>query len=319
MTVIVAAAAAYEFGNVPELDLTAGRYDPDYALGAVTRRSPETYASLFFNSNQNEIWLHSHAIFGNLDTAYGANLGTPVLGLYDNNGGPVGGLFRTHNTYNLSCNGQHYTDVTGVITRNILCDVDIHLYAFGTSNICELYIDGVKVAQHTRVAAWNAPQQLRIGGPGESAISSFSELIITQGNEPTLGWRLHSKLPDPSLPGLNTFDSGYWGALANGALTDGAVTQEDGARLTGGFQPYTGPATPLGIRGIMQSGRYLKNGTLLELKGQLRINDVNYDTPTFEVDDGSRLLSFWDRNPATGNPFQVSDFAGIQGGFYTAI
>ena len=131
--------------------------------------------------------------------------------------------------------------------------------------------------------------------------------------------RIHSKRPDPSLPGLNTFDSGFWGALANGTLTDGVVTSDPGARLTGGFQPYTGPAEPLGIRGVVQSARYLKNGSLLNLKGQLRIADVNYDTPDAEYDDGNRLLSIWFENPATTDRFEVADFAGLQGGFYTAL
>jgi hypothetical protein len=316
MTMILAAGAAYEFGNVSALDVTPGRYDEDYSLGAVTRLSSSSYASIFFNSTLAEIWVHAKVLFGDLASPVGD---TPVISLHSPNGVFVGGLYRNHMSYLLSAKDMNQNvNITGVLTRNTLVDVDMHLLSFGTSKICELYIDGVMIAKHTVTSSWVAPGEIRFGGSNGSE-TSFSEIIITQGNEPTLGWRLHSKLPDAALPGLNTFDSGFWGALGNGSLIDGAVTESADARITGGFQAYTGPASPLGIRGIMQTGRFLKNGTLLTLGGQLRIDDVNYDSPTLEIKDSSRIFSFWEQNPATSAPFVVADFAGLQGGFYTEI
>lgn len=317
MTVVLAAAAAYEFGNVTTLDTTMGRFDPDYAFGCVTKSSAADTAVLLFETSLSEVWVHAKCMLGATGSAGDTGL-TPVLGLFTENGVQIGGLFRNFNNYYLTSTNGNGMVISSLLTMNTLVDIDVRLYSLGSNRICELYISGNMIARHTSVNAWLTPRQLQMGGPG-SGTNSYSEVMISQGDDPTLGWRLHSKMPDASLPGLNTFDSGYWGALANGSLTDGVVTTENNARLTGGFQAYTGPATPLGIRGILQSGRYLKNGTLLQLRGQLRIDDVNYDVPDVQVDNGNRVLSFWERNPATDEPFQVSDFAGLQGGFFTTL
>lgn len=314
---IFAGAVPYEFVNVAALAVTEDTFEVDYTEGAIAKTSfsDRALGRLFKATALTELWLHGKVLLG--ATLTSGVSGGPIFGFTDVNNNFLGGLQHGNNTVELASGNTNIT-VTSLITRGILHDVDIHYFQSGSTRNVAVYIDGNFVSVCRSNTTWVVPDAIVMGGMGNST-NYFSEVIATEGNVPTIGMRLHSKRPDPSLPGLNTFDSGYWGALANGSLTDGVVTTEDGARLTGGFMAYTGPEAPLGIRGIVQSARYLKNGTLLNLKGQLRISDVNYDTPDYEFDDGNRLISVWEENPVDSAPFQVSDFAGLQGGFYTSL
>ena len=317
MSILFAGAAPYEFVNVNALVTTGATFDSTHVEGSVSKTTLNDLASarLFQTPVAQELWAHAKVFLG--ETLAGGPTNNPIISFIASDLVRLGGLEVTGGSLILEC-GSAGVNVSGLITRGELCDIDLHMFQFGSVRVVELYINGSFVVESRSTITWKAPNQVFLGGSVGSA-NYFSEVVVTEGNEPTIGMRLQSKRPDPSLPGLNTFDSGFWGALANGTLTDGVVTTDPGARLTGGFQPYTGPAEPLGIRGVVQSARYLKNGTLLNLKGQLRIADVNYDTPDAEYDDGNRLLSIWLENPATTNNFEVADFAGMQGGFYTAL
>lgn len=317
MSILFAGALPYEFVNVPALVTTGAVFDPTHVEGAISKTaySDHALAYLFKAPTLQEVWLHAKVLLG--ASIQGGSVGGNVFAFLDQNNSFIAGLSTGNGPLYLT-SGSTEVNITGIVARNILCELDLHLFQSGSQRIIELYVNGNLVATTRATATWTVPRSILMSGLGASA-NYFSELIAMEGNAPTIGMRLHSKRPDPSLPGLNTFDAGFWGALANGNLTDGVVTTEVGARITGGFQPYTGPAIPLGIRGILQSGRYLKNGTLLKLGGQLRIADVNYDTPDVELDDGVRILSYWEDNPATGEAFHVSDFAGLQGGYYTKL
>ena len=317
MSILFSGAAPYEFVNVSALVTTGATFDENYVEGAIAKTAMNDLAAARFFKPviEQEVWLHTKVLLG--ATLPSGASGNYILTFTTSEQVVIGGL-RAYNGDLFLVSGNTSINITGLVTRNVLEDVDLHLFQFGSVRVVELYVAGNFVAEARATQSWTAPSQVILAGMVLSA-NYFSELAVIEGNEPTIGMRVHSKRPDPSLPGLNTFDSGFWGALANGTLTDGVVTSDPGARLTGGFQPYTGPAVPLGIRGVVQSARYLKNGSLLNLKGQLRIADVNYDTPDAEYDDGNRLLSIWFENPATTNRFEVADFAGLQGGFYTAL
>lgn len=317
MSILFAGSLPYEFVNVPALVSAGDVYDPTHVEGAISKTAytNQALAHFFKIPTAQEVWVHTKVLLGaSIQTGV---TGGSVLTLLDQNNAFIAGITAGNGPLYLT-SGNAEVNITGVVARNVLCDMDLHLYQSGSLRIIELYVDGNLVATTRATATWAIPRAVLMSGLGASA-NYFSELIVMEGNAPTIGMRLHSKRPDPSLPGLNTFDAGFWGSLGNGNLIDGVVTTEVGARITGGFQPYTGPATPLGIRGILQSGRYLKNGTLLKLGGQLRIADVNYDTPDIELDDGARILSFWEDNPATGAAFTVADFSGLQGGYYTKL
>lgn len=317
MSILFTGAAPYEFVNVPALMPTVETFDPTHVEGSIAKTSfsDKALGRFFKAMTANEVWLHAKVLLG--ATLASGTTGSPLFGFYDAGNNFLGGLSHGNGIITLE-SGSGSVNVTSLIARNILCDVDLHMFQVGSIRKVECYIDGNLIAIAKATVGWVMPESIVMGGMNVSA-NYYSEIIAIEGNEPTIGMRVHSKRPDPSLPGLNTFDSGFWGALANGTLTDGVVTSDPGARITGGFQPYTGPAEPLGIRGIIQSGRYLKNGTLLQLKGQLRIADVNYDTPDAQYDDGNRLISIWEENPATSLRFDVDDFAGLQGGFFTAL
>ena len=318
MSIIFAGSMPYEFVNVPALVTSGAVYDPTHVEGAIskTAEGDQALARLFKNPTAQEVWVHVKVFLGLALPEAGTSPFT-IFGLNNASQTRLCGLVGNWGALNLY-SGSTNIDIAPFVTRGVLCDMDLHMFQSGSLRIVELYINGSLTATVRSTIAWSVPDTVVMSGLSNSA-NYYSELIVTEGSVPTIGMRLHSKRPDASLPGLNTFDVGFWGSLANGSMTDGVVTTNEGARVTGGFQAYTGPATPLGIRGIVQSGRYLKNGTLLNLKGQLRINDVNYDTPDYEFDDGNRLLSVWERNPVTNAPFVVGDFAGLQGGFYTDL
>ena len=315
MSIMFAGGSAYEFGGVASLSTVAGRYDPDFAEGAIVKTNPNfAVVNLPYVSAENEMWIHTKAWLSK--GGYNGNT-HDVFILYSETGAQLAGLRRA--------SGEGYTLFCGSTTFNlagmnydVLSDIDIHYFAETNRRCVEIYQNGSLVATAKVTGSWTPANSFSMGAPN-SLENFYSEIIVTEGNEPTIGWRLHTKRPDPALPGLNSFDSGYWGSLANDSMESGVATTSELARVTGGFAAYTGPATPIGIRGIMQTGRFIKNSTLLNLHGQLRIGGANYDAPDKEFRDTTRLFSLWEKNPATDAPFQVSDLAGLQGGFYTSL
>jgi hypothetical protein len=324
MPIVFAGAAAFEFGNVSALSNNMGYFDSAYALGAITKNSTGGYASAILSTgSETRLWVHARV---HLEPIQGFSVGdtdNPVFTIHDENGQLLGGLMkRASQGYAIMAGGlaPGWNVVDGGVTKQELVDIDMAFYAFASNRILELYMDGVLIGRHSFVGSWVQPAQIRMAGAGNNVQpNAYSEIIVTSGDEPTLGWRLHSKRPDPSLPGLNTFDSGYWGALGNDVMTDGVVTTSTGARISGGFLAYTGPEEPLGIRGIMHSARYLKNGSDLAVRAMMRIDDTNYDTPDFLYVDNNRIMAYWEENPDTNLPFEVADFAGLQGGFRTIL
>lgn len=325
MPIIFAGSAAFEFGNVTELSTGYGQYDPLYSLGSIQKLDSSASVLLMDHTPATEYWVHLNAW---ITDTFSGTVNRPYITLIDEAGDLVAGIVRAWTTGGLSMYvGRSGSDLTGagssysintVLTYNTLLPLDIHYYQQLNKSCFDLYQNGVLIGSIQSTKPFGKLKSILLAG-NHGAANFYSEVVVTSGNEPTIGWRLHSKRPDPALDGLNTFDSGFWGSLANNSLEDGLVTTSPGARITGGFDIYTGTPTPIGIRGVVQSGRFIRNGTLLQLNGSLRIEDVNYDNPDYEFRDTSRVMSFWEINPATGLPFVVADFAGLQGGYLTAI
>lgn len=327
MAIIFAGALPHEFTNAPlALSTIAGRFDPDYAPGAINRAGSSKFSLKVFDDTATEFWVHAKCFipsYGSGNVYNGG--GSPIFMAYASNGDPIGGLACVNTSYltaiHAVCGGvtsTYSTQIMSLIPKGELFDLDFHCWYVGTTLNMDLFINGI--AAVTGMTRGSYGDRLinycEIGSP-HPGDSFFSEIIVTSGNDQTVGWHLHSKDPDPAAPGINTFNSGIWGSLATSDTGDGVVTDTAGARITGQFMDYTGPATPIGIRAVVQSARFIKNGASLSLRGQLRASAVNYDLSDAEFVDETRVLTVWEENPVTSLPWQVADLDAIEGGFTT--
>lgn len=143
----------------------------------------------------------------------------------------------------------------------------------------------------------------------------LSEIIMTDG-ESTLASRLSTMIPT-GVASLNTFD-GTWFSLGDEDTGSGVSTDVAGSRIAGDFTAYIGTDSPIGIRSVVQSIRYVDNLSGLSVKGFLR-NSTNIDTFTDESSDASRVFTVWDQNPFTVLDWTVADLATVEGGVRSLV
>lgn len=321
MAIVFMGALPYEFTNVYALDTTAGRFDADYAPGALTKTSRQDVFNAAFLEPGEDVWIHAK-MRPNSGVQASTDATNPVVAIYSSSGQIVGGLFSSNvdtgdNRLRFCVGGSsttYGTNIGNIFPWSTLVDLDIHMWRESGTMHGELFINGLSVVSRTRSGWVDDVEEVRFGSTG-AGTASYSEIIATVGGDSTLGWRMNSESPDPAATGINTWASGVWGSLASDDPAEGVTTNSDGSRITGGFNPYSGPADPTGIRAVGQSARYIRNGSGLFVRGQMRLSGVNYDAPDEEYVDDTRTLSIWATNPATAADWDVSDIDGIEGGF----
>lgn len=321
MSIVFMGALPYEFTNIYALDSTAGRFDPDYAPGALSKSARQDVFNAKFLEAGTDAWIHAK-VRPNTGVQASTDATNPIVAIYSSAGNIVGGLFSSgvdsgENRLRFCVGGSgntYGTNIGNIFPWATLVDLDIHMWQDGGTMRGELFINGLSVVSRSRTSWVDDVDEVRFGSTGAGA-ASYSEIMATIGGDSTLGWRLNSESPNAAAPGINTWTSGLWGSLASDDPAEGVVTNADGSRITGGFDAYSGPENPTGIRAVGQSARYIRNGSGLFVRGQMRAGGVNYDAPDEEYVDDSRTLSIWSQNPATAANWDAADIDGIEGGF----
>jgi hypothetical protein len=140
---------------------------------------------------------------------------------------------------------------------------------------------------------------------------AISEMMMSDG-EPLLGARLATMSPVDDAT-ENTWN-GTWQSLADEDTGSGISTDQLNARIAGDFSDYVGANSPIGIRALVQSMRYVDNNSGLRVQGYLRKNGVNKDQFDQTTRDESRVITIWDSNPFTDADWQVDDLEDVNGG-----
>lgn len=232
----------------------------------------------------------------------GANLGSMRLNLYS------GGLY----------NALYSSNILGFLPGNYTLTYSFRLRQNATNHILDFYLDGILIRTLTRpqtnqrnIANW----QIWAPRLATGCLFTLSEIMMTDG-EPTLGARIATMSPS-GLASTNTW-TGTWESLGDEDTGSGVSTDQDNARITGSFSAYGGAASPVGIRAVVQSMRFVDNESGLLINGFLRSSATNNDTTDSEIRDESRVFTIWDQNPFTTADWTVADLGTVEGGVRTS-
>lgn len=205
-------------------------------------------------------------------------------------------------------------DITGFLGAGVLQTVSIQITQDGTDHTVNLYIDGILQATITEPnTVQKALGVLKVQNTSYSNPHAWhlSEILMTDGESP-LGARVLTTLPT----GVATVNDwvGDWSSLADDDTASGISTDQSAQRIAGGFTAYSGPQSPIGIRAVVQSIRYVDNNSGLNVKGFLRSGSTNIDTFSYSHSDESRVFTVWDDNPFTSTDWEVADIDQVEGG-----
>lgn len=324
MSITFAGAYLHEFSGAVQQAVNLAGHDPNYApLGlqvsgfAQASTTVPKFRATVVEAVGTDFWFHAQVFRTNSN--FGGVAGG-LFELFDAAGSQIAAISGNNNTMTFSgATVAGGINVSGLLPIGRLFALDIHAWQDGTTWRVELYLEGILASQLSSTHTRGALKFVDFFPTHASNIDSnpiFSEIAVTAGGEQTLGWRMASARPDGAAV-INTFPVGAWDQLGNDDTAQGVATTVAGSRIAGPFEDYSGTNAPIGIRGLVQTARYIDNGSGLVLRGTLR-NGSNFDNPDSEARDSSRLISVWDDNPNTGLPWQIADFETMHGGFFTA-
>lgn len=330
MTITFTGALEYEATLGVRVD-TAGYFDPNYAPYALKPLPYDnahvymTFSPILLDTPTYENWFHFKLYrTGTVDSAA---LESYFFFVYGVGNVPLFSIRRGQNSsrlylhvYNAAGSSSVNVEMTGLMPAGLLIAYDFRLIQNGVNHILEMYIDGI-VQRTISIAnvAYVEPISMQISNIGrdDDTYGEFhlSEIIMTD-TEPTLASRLATMVPI-GAPEVNTF-SGTWEALGDEDTGSGISTDVAGSRIAGGFSAYNGTLSPIGVRALVQSIRYVDNLSGLSVRGFLR-NSTNIDTFTNEQLDESRVLTVWDINPFTAADWEVADLSTVLGGVRSLV
>lgn len=332
MSIIFPGALAPEFSNGNLITNVAGSFDPNYAPGALAITPGDNITRMVATPMQvgaTDVWLH----FNYYQTErQQASTNLPMVGLFGTNGASLAGIYGNNMSASgvtpsvlLMCGKEpgrtiSGTDLYSLLPINKLVTLDLHYKADGVNEHVTLYSGGLVLAEYN----WSSSRKVGLGSIqfGSLLTSSpayFSEIICTTAGEKTLGWRLSSMLA--SADGHLTEWEGQFADLATVDTTTGIHTDQPNKRHTGLFTPYNGAANPLGIRALVQVGRYIESESGLTVQGMLYdIANTNPITTFGEsYTDTARSITVWDVNPVTGLEWEPAEFPNFEGGFKSLV
>lgn len=325
MSILFVGALAPEFVNGTLTTAVPEAYDAAYAPGALAMPVGDNITRMtasLLAVGATDCWMHFN-YYQSQRQISGGN--SDLVGLYGLSGRQMLALSGSYAgggvTIRLELGAAGASaDAMALIPLNKLCTIDLHYTSDGTKETGELYIDGLLALSVTLPSTFNTGcYSIQFGSQLTTSPAYFSEFIVTGGGESTLGWRLASMLANSD--GHLTEWNGDFANLATVDTTTGIYTDQPNKRHTGLFSAYNGAANPLGIRALVQVGRYIESNSGLTLQGMMY--DIAGASPitTFDANftDGSRVITVWDTNPVTAVDWVPADFTNFEGGFKSLV
>lgn len=320
MSILFVGSMAEEFVNGNLVTTNAAAFDADYTFGALAVATGDNVLRMVgsaIGTATDDIWLHciyyQTARQANASDRYLINVkssaGASMFGIWD--------TLATSASTKLSCQNTNGTNVYSLLPIGKLVALDFHYTynaAAGSASV-QLYIDGLLAATTTDTTASSmSVSTIELGSLITASPAYFTEVMLTSA-ETTIGWRLSSMTA--SAAGSLSEWTGAFGDLADGDTATGIWTDQPNKRHTGVFSAYAGAANPLGVRALVQVGRFIENDSGLTLQGMLyrTASSLAYATYDANVVDTSRVITVWDTNPHTATDWTVDDFANFEGGF----
>lgn len=154
-------------------------------------------------------------------------------------------------------------------------------------------------------------------GTSPAGDCSISEFIITDGNESTIGWRLHTW--DNTAQGNYTQWLGDYQDIISAIDGRFIVADQVNIRESWDLSSYAGPGSPSSIRGLFHSIQADKGSTGPQnIVPFVRLGSTDYEATQFVPDPAKTQLVEWALNPATGLAWATADFTGMESGVRSA-
>lgn len=141
----------------------------------------------------------------------------------------------------------------------------------------------------------------------------LSEVIVTDGGESTIGWRLATFTPTSA--GFHTAWDGDFNHVTNGF--DGRFLLSDAANEKESWinSNYGGPGSPASIRAVVARFNSDRGATGPQnIAPFLRIGGTDYEAAAVAADYQTVQLGVWDQNPATAAAWAVGALSGLEVG-----
>lgn len=302
-------------------DTTAGRFDPDFARGALRLRY-DTYLVADLPNLPDEFWIHFKI---SLPNRYYSRIDGNVVELRALNGDIIWGLYVADGEFQtFYWGGFSATEIEPKFSLSgdeSLDDVDLH-YIYGTSGLIEAYFNGILVSSYsadtTTIQGGDRPVSVRLnasenGGyaEGEAAISEF---VIA--DEPTINWRVASLIPNAAgttgqWSGAYT-DVDEFGFDATDAITTGTA----GDLSTFALSNLSTAAAGLEVKAVAVAGNALAGTSGPQnLEFAVRSGGADYFGATKSLTAGFKAYQeVWNTDPATGVKWTVTDVDALEAG-----
>ena len=307
-------------------------FDPVYSPdGMVVISMPGSNKAIMrLGAVTNEAWFHSNIYKYSQGGIYGAN--SAPIEVYNTTNDK---LLEIRSNGNSAWHRIYYR-VGGVLTNSGVDIIwggnarfvimDIHITTNATSGSYEIYQDNVIVWSVTNIDTGNLPIDRieygtsSLGGTNAAARYGYSEFFCGIGNSPTVGKRAFNTF----MTGNSTVDTAWTGDYT---AIDDPLSSGDGSFVytsgIGNRIGFTTPALPtasasieaIGITSISMIG----SASPRNYQHYIKLSGTNYDqalvSPSGVLASHSSIMT---SNPATSNPWTISDLNTVEYGFISS-
>lgn len=326
MTDYLITNSATLLGGVED-DTVAGSFDPAFASHAL--RFTEAEECGIALPGLHDVWVQATLFFDGLDLTsngdgYFWTVAAPTLDLVmiDMVNGTMTMDYASGNFTTPYSTGPQANAVPTQVRFVLDAHIETGATIFGNPDEYRVsfYINGALLAQVQATA-----NKLNDGAPTKLALGGFDFLDgnarffvsnVLVSDQDTRGRRF--RILRPTGPGTLATGVGSHAELGDGNPATFAYARAAGEAVTSTITPG---ATPGGTIGTVKLVSYARNAVPNPDPGQvvnrLRIGGVDYDAAGQAPTGGAiePLISEWTANPATGQPWEWSDLAGLEIGF----
>lgn len=268
-----------------------------------------------------DLWFHCRMFVG-----VGLTGTTPdghLLSFYSANGTLLARLDFLDSFVRAQVNGD--TSVLGAnfnIASSTLHNLDIRVSG-GANITMEVYLNGglASTATAANTLAKGLTRQIALEFDDVVSLSNsqwfLSEVIVTDGGESTIGWRLATLTPT-SAGAHSQWGNDFQSILSgfDGRFITSATANEKESWV---HSAYLGPSSVTSVRAVVEKINATKGAAGPQnIVPFLRIGGTDYERPAVTPDVRYQILGVWDTNPATGAAWNTSALAALEAGVRSA-
>lgn len=182
----------------------------------------------------------------------------------------------------------------------------------GGNDIVDIYHNGSLFGTLSRATRASRVNSLDLRNFDTESSVFYSQLILA--DESTLGMK-HARMQPDSAGAHTAFDGDF-----NSVLTpfDGQAISGNtiGDRESWNLEAYPGPASPAGIRSVLQTSYASLGGSAVPggYEHFLRVGGTDYDGAKITPTPGEQGITEWTTNPDTGLSWDTADLAALIAG-----